>query len=222
MIGLNCKKILFYIISTLFVLWAYSFCSTSGKVIPDAKASDTKTVSLTGTVSAYINLTISTGSTIDFGNITPGAPKCGANLSGTVLSTITNAANGYGITIMDGVAGSNSAMRHTDTTTYIPDMNSGTIAAPVLWLTGTHLGVGISLYSAQTTKEPIWGTGTTMCDDFNKWAGIGQTAVTGHTVTGFRSVADTSSWAWRVDVANTQKTGVYSGNVTFTANEVLS
>lgn len=218
---LKFKKTIFSGMSALFIIWVYSLCSTSGEVF-NAKAADSKNVTLTGTVVGYTSLTITSGSTIDFGNITPGTPKCGANASGTVLSTTTNASNGYAITIADSVAGSNSSMRHTDAATYIPDMNSGTITTPVLWVTGTHIGVGLSLYSAQTTKEAAWGTGTTACDVFNKWAGVGQTAVTGHTVTGFRATADTSSWGWKVDVANTQKTGVYSGLVTFTANEVLS
>jgi hypothetical protein len=78
------------------------------------------------------------------------------------------------------------------------------------------------MFAADTSKEAAWGTGTTVCDANNKYAGAPATATTAHTVTGFHSGADTSSWGWKIDVPNTQKTGSYSGNVTFTATAVLS
>jgi len=176
------------------------------------KAAD---VTLSTTVQSYLSFSISSGSTIAIGNLTPGTPICTGS---TVASVTTNAANGYTVGLSDGVAGNDSALLHTDTVTRITDY-AGTIAVPTLWA-GT--GLGISCFAADTSKEAAWGAGTTLCDAANKYAGVPTAATTAHTVTGYHAGADTSSWSWEIDVPNTQKTGVYSGNVTFTATAVLS
>lgn len=176
----------------------------------------TDTVTLSTSVQEYLSFSLTAGATVSFGNLTPGTPICHG--TGTVASITTNAANGYTLGLSDGVAGSDSALVHTDATTYIADY-AGTIATPTTW-TGTGLGVG--LYAADTNKEAAWGTGTTVCDVNNKYAGVPQTATTAHTVTGYHASADTSSWSWELDAPGTQKTGSYSGDVTFTATAVLS
>jgi hypothetical protein len=106
---------------------------------------------------------------------------------------------------------------HTDATTYIPDY-TGTVAVPTTW-TGT--GLGLTLFAADSTKEVKWGAGTTFSDALNKYAGAPLAATTAHTVIGFKAGADTSSWAFKLDVPNSQKTGAYSGNIIFTATAVL-
>lgn len=216
------KKFIFYGICASSLLWFFSISDLSSSknfIVDDtAKAATTGNVSLSGTVLEYIALTFTSGSAIVFGNITPGTDAC--NGSGTVASVITNAANGYTIGLSDGSA-TNSAMRHTDTTTYITDM-IGTFTTPTAWATGSTTGVGVTLFAADTTKETKWGTGTTACVYENKWAGVPLAATTGHTVTGYRAGADTTSWGWKVNVPNTQKTGMYTGNVLFTSAAVLS
>ena len=184
-------------------------------ILPAQAAQDT--VSLSTTVQEYLSFSITTGDTVAFGNLTPGTPIAAPN-TGTIASVTTNAANGYTLAVHDGVAASGSCLLHTDTTTRIADY-AGTIETPTSW-TGT--GLGITLYAADTNKEAKWGTGTTYNDPNNKYAGIPQNATTAHTVTGYHSGADTSSWAYKIDVPNTQKTGSYSGEMTFTATAVLS
>ena len=78
------------------------------------------------------------------------------------------------------------------------------------------------MFAATTSKESAWGTGTTYNDANNKYAGVPQNATTGHTVTGYHAGTDTSSWSFKIDVPNSQKTGNYSGSVTFTATAVVS
>lgn len=220
------KKILFLTLSIMFVFWTFVLLGGSGNYgnfiggsIDRAKAATTGNVLLTGTVLQYITLANSAGSTVSFGNITPGTPKCGD--VNTQIDVTTNASGGYTLAISDTSA-TNSPMVHADGTTYIPDMGTGTLATPVVWVTGTHLGVGINLYSG-TQKEAGWGTGTTACDVlYDKWGAVPATATTGHTVTGYHASLDSSSWTWRIDVANTQKTGIYSGNVLFTTAAVLT
>lgn len=176
----------------------------------------TDTVSLSTSVQEYLSFSITSGDTVSFGNLTPGTPICHA--TGSVASVTTNAANGYTMGLSDATAAPNSCLRHTDTTTYIAKY-AGTIAVPTSW-TGT--GLGITMYAADTNKEAAWGTGTTVCDANNKYAGVPEAATTAHTVTGYHATADTSSWGWKLDAPGTQKTGSYSGNVTFTATAVLS
>lgn len=202
------------VLLNLAFIVATSFFSVNS--LPKAQAA-TDDVTLSTTVQSYLSFSITAGDTVTFGNLTPGTPICFA--TGTVATVSTNAANGYTLGVHDG-SGTNSALLHTDTSTYIPDMTNGTIGTPVTW--GTNTGVGVGLYAADTTKEEKWGTGTTVCDANNKYAAIPETATTAHTVTGTLSGADTSSWSWKIDVANTQKTGAYSGTVTFTATAVLS
>lgn len=179
----------------------------------------TDTATLSTTVLEYLSFSITAGDTVGFGNLTPGTP-IPAPATGTVCSVTTNAANGYTMGLHDGVAAPDSSMLHTDTATRVTKMTNGTIETPVVW--GSNTGVGITLYAADTSKEAKWGTGTTYNDVNNKYAAIPETATTGHTVTGTVAGADTSSWAFDIDVPNTQKTGAYSGTVTFTATAVLS
>lgn len=181
---------------------------------------DTDTVTLTTTIQGYINIEVTAGDPVAFGNLTPGTPICPA--TGVVTTTNTNAANGYTIGISDGGTSTASSMTHTDTTTKITDVtNSGTVAAPAVW--GTSTGVGITLFAADTSKTTAqWGTGTTACDALNKYAAVPATATTAHTAAGAPKTNDTTSWGFKIDVPNTQKTGAYSGDVTFTATAVLS
>lgn len=176
----------------------------------------TQPVTLSATVLTYLSFNITTGSTVAFGNLTPGTPIA-MPTTGTVASVTTNAANGYTVGLSDSIAAANSCLVHTDTTTYIPDY-AGTIATPTTW-SGT--GLGITMYAADTSKEAAWGTGTTYGDALNKYAGIPQNATTAHTVTGYHSGADTSTWAFKLDVPNTQKTGAYGGTTTLTVTAVL-
>jgi hypothetical protein len=219
------KKIFFIACSALLLLWTMCFVDFSKRGedvygFKTAKAATTGSISLTGNILEYLALTLTTGTAVGFGNITPGTPKCGT--FGTVVSIITNAQNGYNLATYDGEVGAVSSMVHSDGT-HIPDMNIGTIATPILWVTGTHAGVGVTLYAADTDKEASWGTGSTMCDVAgNKYGAVPQAATTGHTVTGYHTGADTSSWGWRIDVPNTQKTGIYTGTINFSSAAVLS
>lgn len=172
-------------------------------------------VSMSTTVQEYLTFDITQADSVPFGNLTPGTPICYA--TGTIASVTTNAANGYTLGVHDGSA-TDSALVQSGV--YIPDMTNGTIATPVVW--GSNYGQGIGLYAADTNKEAKWGTGTTVCDANNKYAAIPLAATTAHTVTGYHAGADTSSWSFKIDVQNTQKTGAYSGNMTFTATAILS
>lgn len=161
-----------------------------------------------------LSLTLGVDSaTLGFGNLLPGSVMTGT----TVATVTTNYPNGYSLSISDAISGSNSALLHTDTATRIADY-AGTIATPTAW-SGT--GLGICLYSATGKNTSQWGTGTTASDSNNKYAGVPQTATEIHAKTGSPTASDQSSVGYKLVVPNTQKTGAYSGNVTFTATGTL-
>ena len=184
--------------------------------IPEIKA-DTQDVTLSTAVQSYLSFSITAGDSIPFGNLTPGTPINPATSTDT--SVTTNSANGYTLKIHDG-SGTNSTLRHTDTTTWIADY-AGTIATPTSW-TGT--GLGFCLFEG-TNKDAKWGTGTTAQDALNKYAGVPAAATEIMAKTGYKETADVAKIAWEVDVPGTQKTGSYSspvGNkVTLTVTAVL-
>jgi len=209
------KKLL---LGILIISAAFFVSSCVWGAQPAHAIGDTKNVTLTTTVVTYLTLTITAGSTVGFGSLTPQTP-IQAPATGTIASVATNAANGYTLGISDATAAPNSSMTHTDTSTHITKYG-GTVGTPTLW---SGNGVGITLYAADTSKDTSkWGTGTTYDDANNKYAGIPETATTAHTVVGALSGADTSSWAYEINVPNTQKAGAYSGAMTFTATAVLS
>lgn len=182
--------------------------------IDDASASDNDNYVNLYQVTA-LSLTLDVDSaTIAFGNLLPGSV-----ITGTTITTVTtNYPNGYSLAASDGVAGSDSCLLHTDTTTRIADY-TGTIATPTSW-TGT--GLGISLYSATGKDTSKWGTGTTETDSNNKYAGVPQNATTIHSKTGSPTSSDESKIGYKLVVPNTQKTGDYSGNITYTATGALN
>jgi hypothetical protein len=225
---MSVKKSLSLSLAIIFVFWMFLLFGPNGNygkfmnqalVVPNAHAiTSTANVLLTGTILPYLTFTLS-GATASFGNITPGTSTCANGASGTETDVTTNSSNGYTLAMNDSSPLGQSAMIHGDGATYIPDFTTGTFATPAVF---AGYGVGVSLY-AGTQKEAGWGTGTTDCDtSFDKWAGVPSAATVAHTVTGYTVAADKSYWGWIVKVANTQKTGIYSGNVLMTVTTVLS
>lgn len=201
---LKMKKFKFILFIVVF------FVSTFFAKNDFAIAATEDTVTLTTTVQLYIALEVTAGDTIAFGNLTPGSPS--KSTGGTTISVSTSSADGYKLFIEDGIAATNSALLHTDTTTRIADYG-GTIGTPTSW-SGT--GLGFCLYSG-TAKAAKWGTGTTYDDANNKYAGVPETATEIMDKTTYSASADLSYVAWQIDVPNDQKTGSYSGNVTISA-----
>ena len=190
---------------------------------PNNKVKADSQISLSTNVMNYLTLSITAGGTVTFTDLIPGTPQCYA--TGTVASVTTNAGNGYSLAISDG-SDTNSALKHTDNTTYIADMTNGggvvPLSTPIVWGSpGSSYGLGMGLYAADNNKEAKWGSGVAVCDANNKYAQIPGGATQAHVVTGYHSSADTSSWSFKLDVPNTQKIGSYSGNMTISATSVL-
>jgi len=152
-------------------------------------------------------------STLDFSNLMPGSV-----VTKTTTITVTcNYANGYTLAVSDLVSGVYSALLHTDLVTRIADY-SATIDLPTLW-DGT--GLGITVYSATNKDADKWGSGTTENDLNNKYAGVPETATIIHSKTGSPTSNDQTKVGYKAQVPNTQKTGNYSGAITYTATGAL-
>jgi hypothetical protein len=210
MIKLQMKKK--FLIISLPALAVFVFCCRGGQALAATDA-----VSLSADVQVALSLDLSSG-TYNFGNLTAGTPGFGSG--GIIASVTTSASDGYNLGISDGVSSSNSALLHTDTVTRIPDA-SASIASPGLWVSGTTKGLGVTVFSADTSKESKWGTGTTYNDGNNKYAGVPENVTTIHTSSGYKAGVDTTGLAFVVDVTADQLSGVYSGDVVITATAVL-
>jgi len=150
---------------------------------------------------------------LDFGNFLPGSV-----ITDTSLATVTtNYPNGYTLSAQDDVTGAWSVLLHTDMVTRVADY-TGTIETPTSW-SGT--GLGICLYEA-TDKEAKWGTGISESDSNNKYAGIPENTTEIHEKTGSPTVDNENHIGYKIVVPNTQKTGDYSGVLTFTATGALN
>lgn len=184
--------------------------------LDDAAAADTDNyVNKYQVATLFISINVDSP-TIIFGPLLPGTV-----ITDTTVTTVTtNYPNGYTLGAHDSVTGANSALRHTDTTTRIADY-VGTIAAPTVWPTPGETGLGICVYIATGKNTTQWGGGTTEGDALNKYAGAPQTVTTIHAKTGSPTAGDTTSIGYKLVAPNTQKTGDYSGDITYTATGVL-
>ena len=180
-----------------------------------SSASDTKNFA---NIYQVQNLSLSASvdnASIAFGQLLPGSVLTGT----TNINVTTNYPNGYSISASDSVSGSDSALLNTDGTTRIADY-SGTIASPTSWASGT--GFGICLYSASGKDTSKWGSGSGETDSNNKYAGVPETATMIHQKTGSPTNSDLSKVGYKLVVPNTQKTGDYSGTVTYTITGALN
>ncbi len=100
---------------------------------------------------------------------------------------------------------------HTDNTTTIPDI-SGSIASPSAWTEGTTKGVGFTL-TAGTQLEGSWGTNPNYM-----YAAIPSSSTLFHSRTGENAgVAEATTVQYRADTNSTQKQGLYSTTVIYSA-----
>jgi len=136
--------------------------------------------------------------TKNLGNINPGTPID----ADSTLSVTSDSWGGY-----DLLAREDKKMTHTDLTTTIDDY-SCPISLPCLW-TGTGLGFTVK---SGTGVEVKWGTSPNF-----KYAAFPLADTIFHEKTGYSSGADNTVVQYKVDTPGTQKSGVYSNIITYTA-----
>jgi hypothetical protein len=156
------------------------------------------------------------GATVNLSNITPGTPVTG---SSTCTAT-TNANGGYSLSVKKDNT-EETLTKDSEPATTIPDKtpwdptakaNSGNAD---IW-SGT--GLGFTIYDSSATKNNTWwGTGTTLTDANNKYAGFStdQSNIMIHN--NYSETSTQTSIGYKLDVPPTQKSGAYSGNITYQA-----
>jgi len=151
-------------------------------------------------VNTYLTLTVDTDNKY-LGTLLPGSPITGE----TMLDVTTDAWNGYVLTVSK-----DHKMRHADGSPDIDDHN-GSIATPVLWSAPNNLGFGFTIISG-TGVDLKWGSGRS-----KKYAAFPDVATTAHSKPDYKSPADETVIGYKVDVPESQKSGYYSCNITYTA-----
>lgn len=161
-------------------------------------------------VNTTLTLTLSSNN-VNFGSLNPG----GSSTQTLDTNVKTDAWNGYSLSISE-----DHALRHTDTVTTIPDF-PGTIATPVTW--NTQDAFGFTLLSG-TCIASKWNSG-------NDYAAVPTSSTGAHNTgrqytgcPGYKAPAtgaDTTTVRYRLDPPTTQKSGVYSNLITFTATGSL-
>lgn len=136
----------------------------------------------------------------DLGTVTAGTP----NTASTTATVTTDSWGGYDLLISEN----HSLTHNVDGTTTIADY-AGTIASPTAW-TGTGLGFTVT---SGTDVEAKWGTAPT-----NNYAGIPTSDTLFHEKDNYTGGGgDDTVMEYKIDVPTTQKSGVYSNTVTYTA-----
>ena len=173
------------------------------------------TVTLQTNVQEVITLSCD-AATVNMGNLTPGTPVTGTS----VCTGTTNANGGYDLlvkrddadTTMDKV--SDATVNIVDKTVWDPTANTNNGNAAV-W-SGT--GLGFTVFASTATKSTVWwGTGATVTDVLNKYAGFPTAAANIMVYASYNSAGTTTSIGYKLDVPTTQRSGAYDGTVTYSA-----
>lgn len=150
--------------------------------------------------------------TVNLGNLTPGTPVTGSS----VCTATTNANGGYMLAVKRDDADT-TMDKVSDATVNITDQTAWNKTTPnaVSW-TGT--GLAFTVFASDATKNTTWwGTGTTVTDSANLYAGFpaAYTNIMEHGT--YSATSTTTSIGYKLDVPSTQKSGAYDGTITYQA-----
>lgn len=201
-------------------------CLSVASVV-SAQVTETQDVNLQ--VNVQDTLTLNCGGSgadpdVDFGTLTPGTPV----VQTSVCTVGTNSENGFDLFVDRTDNAQTSVLQHqVDSATYIPDLTAWNGTAGSAWVNGTTQGLGFRVQSVSgATKNNTWWGASTNCtsavDATALYAGIPEdpntstplpimdhdTYVSGNT---------TTTMCYKLDASNTQKSGVYAGDITYTA-----
>ena len=166
-------------------------------------------------------------STDTFPNITPGSPV----FATTTLSIDTNNATGWNVTVLRDDAdttidlNTDATVNITDQTAWLPGAATTTAGNAVrissLGSSGDVLAMRVMTASGTVSfiSANWWGATDTYIDSATTlWAGINSTArKIGDSSVSSGGSAKLNTVLYYLDVSSTQKTGAYSGGVTYTA-----
>lgn len=137
--------------------------------------------------------------TKDLGTVTAGSP----NTASTTVTVTTDAAGGYDLLISED----DNMTSSEDGTTTIDDY-TGTIDTPTAW---SGVGFGFTVVSGSGVHSK-WGASPN-----NNYAGMTTAGTIFHSKEGYTSGNDNTVVEYKVDIPGTQRSGVYTNIVTYTA-----
>ena len=148
--------------------------------------------------------------TINLGNLTPGTPVTG---SSTCTAT-TNANGGYTLAVKRDDATS-TLKKNSENNITISDLTPWDPTAPNA-NTYSGTGLGFTVFSSTANKNSSWwGTGSTLTDSNNKYAGFNTNQTDIMRDTSYSETSTATDIGYKIDVPPTQKSGAYSGSVTY-------
>ncbi|MFA5942799.1 MAG: hypothetical protein WC798_04015 [Candidatus Paceibacterota bacterium] len=157
------------------------------------------------------------GATVNLGNLTPGTPVTGSS----VCTGTTNANGGYNLAVRRDDASDTTMDKVSDATTNIADKTAwdptaNTGAGNAATWAGT--GLGFTVFASTADKNTTWwGTGTTVTDANNLYAGFASTQTDIMRYTSYNGAPTTTSVGYKLDVPATQRSGAYDGSITYQA-----
>jgi len=211
------------LILVIFLVWSFVDNQNYFEVFNiNPSNAATSTVTLNASVAAgAVTLQITSGSTVNFGTITPGTPRYSA--TGFYVNSNDTVNVSFG---RDRSNPAHTLASSGDTSKYISDTDGGLdvftgCSTPVtaVWATGSSTGLGFSLYDADENKDTTcWGTGSSKLDANNKYAAL-QASTSASTAWTTTSVGSniTASVGWILDVPTNQFATDYTGEVVITA-----
>lgn len=197
---------------------ARSVLNTGVTDVPAAQAatSSSSGVTLSANVQTSLTMTLSTG-TIPLGNLTPGTP-----LAATTSASVTTN-NSAGITFQVNRDTAGQTLLHSDATTAFPDAtawnpaSSGNAQLTTAVGANLHFKVGFTGTASGLYNSTYWGPNDTDGASNAKYAGFPTTASTIASNSTYESTSQVIVTRYRIDAPGTQKSGTYSGGVTYTA-----
>lgn len=176
-------------------------------------ATSTGSVTLSTTVQQTITLTLATTS-VGLGALTPGTPVF-ATTSATIAS---NGATGITFQVNRNTAG--QTLLHTDATTAFPDAtawNGSNATTTNLVGANLHFKVANTGTDAGLYNSTFWGANDTDGAGNARYAGFPVSATTIASNASYVGTNQTVVSRYRIDAPSTQKSGAYSGGITYTA-----
>ncbi len=176
-------------------------------------ATSTGSQTLTATVLQTITLTLGT-STVPLGSLTPGAPV----FATTSLTIASNSS--AGVTLAVNRNSVTSTLVHSDTTTTFPDAtawNGSNSTTTNLVGANLHFKVAQTGTDAGLYSSTFWGPNDTDGASNAKYAGFPSASQTIASNASYVASNQTIVSRYRMDAPATQKSGSYSGGITYTA-----
>jgi len=204
----------------LFVSWSIIDNQSYFNLFEARAASDTATATLSVSVNPSITLTIDAGSSVDFGNLSPGSKATGTTRvksvsNDTITLAIGRDRSSPATTLAS--AADPSTYNISDTAGGI-DVFDGTGASTATWVDGASTGLGFTVWAASENKDTdIWGNGGAEDSGLNEYAALPASASASTAWSTTSSGTKYASVGYILDVPSDQYPTSYEGQVVYTA-----